>query len=69
MSRHYPRRPDAGMEPDDYAMTLREIGQELGISRERVRQLEANSLAKAKTILEKWGYTLQDLLPDGDHHG
>ncbi len=47
-------------------MNLAEIGRELGISHERVRQLEARALAKAKAILERRGYTLQDLLPDGE---
>ncbi len=68
MSRRYPRKRDAGLTRDDYAMTLEEIGQELGVTRERVRQLEARALRKAKKILERWGYTLQDLL-GGEHHG
>jgi DNA-directed RNA polymerase sigma subunit (sigma70/sigma32) len=67
MSSCYHKR-DAGMKFYDFAMTLEEIGQELGISRERVRQLEARALTKARVILRRRGYTLQDLL-GGDHHG
>jgi len=62
------RKRDAGLNAGDYALTLGEIAQELGITCERVRQLETRALAKAKTILERRGFTLQDLLPDGDHH-
>lgn len=68
MSRRYPRKRNAGLRRDDYGMTLEEIGKELGITRERARQLEANGLAKAKAILERRGYTLQDLLPEGERH-
>ncbi len=46
MSRRY-RKPDAGLKRDDLAMTLGEIAQGLGITRERVRQLETRALAKA----------------------
>ncbi len=59
MSSHY-RKRDAGLKEADYAMTLAEIGRELGVPRERARQLEARALRKAKKILERWGYTLQD---------
>jgi DNA-directed RNA polymerase sigma subunit (sigma70/sigma32) len=59
---------DAGLKFDDYAMTLAEVGRELGISRERARQLEKRALTKARVILRRRGYTLQDLLGE-DHHG
>lgn len=68
MSSHYYPKRDAGMKFGDYAMTLDEVGLELGVSRERIRQLENRALAKAKVILERRGYTLQDLL-GGDPHG
>ncbi len=61
MSHYYPKR-DAGLKSHDYALTLEEVGRQLGISHERVRQLENRALAKAKEILEKRGFTLQDLL-------
>ena len=38
-------------EPD--GLTLREIGEQLNLSRERVRQLEAMALAKLRTVLTK----------------
>ncbi len=62
------RKRMSGIKEADYAMTLAEIGRELGVSSERTRQLEARALRKAKVILKKWGYTLQDLL-GGEHHG
>ena len=68
MSSHYHPKRDAGMKFCDYAMTLDEVGRELGVSRERIRQLENRALAKAKKILERRGYTLQDLL-GGDPYG
>lgn len=68
MSSHYYPKRDAGLKFYDYAKSLEEVSQELGISRERVRQLENRALAKAKQILERRGYTLQDLL-DGERNG
>jgi len=42
----------------DRQMTLREVGQELGISRERVRQLEAQALRKLRSLVgHKYGQT------------
>jgi DNA-directed RNA polymerase sigma subunit (sigma70/sigma32) len=67
MSRRY-RKPDAGLKHCDYALTLAEIGRELGISYERVRQLENRALSKARAILHKRGFTLQDFL-DGERSG
>lgn len=43
-------------------MTHEEIGQFFGITPERVRQIEARALAKAKRILERRGITVADLL-------
>ena len=42
--------------------TLEEVGQELGVTRERVRQIEMNALAKARILLHRWGLESDDLL-------
>jgi RNA polymerase sigma-32 factor len=38
-------------------LTLEELGSELNISRERVRQIESSALQKIKTVLERKGVT------------
>jgi len=38
-------------------LTLEELGSELNISRERVRQIESSALQKIKSVLEKKGVT------------
>lgn len=48
-------------EPD--GATFAEIGAELGVSRERARQIEQQALRKLAVILERRGLTLEDLLP------
>jgi RNA polymerase sigma factor (sigma-70 family) len=40
---------------DDEAVTLRDVGQQLGVSGERVRQLEARALAKLRAALRELG--------------
>jgi DNA-directed RNA polymerase sigma subunit (sigma70/sigma32) len=42
--------------------TLQEIAEELGISRERVRQIERQALAKVKAILIRKGYDPDDFI-------
>jgi len=42
-----------GLDDRDHPMTLREIGKELDLSRERVRQLERLAVAKLRTALER----------------
>jgi RNA polymerase primary sigma factor len=37
------------------AYTLEEIGQQFGVSRERIRQLEARALRQMKTICQEQG--------------
>jgi hypothetical protein len=40
---------------DVYAMTLDAVGQEFGLTRERIRQIEAKALAKLRAALEERG--------------
>jgi len=42
--------------------TLEEVGQEIGVTRERVRQIQMDALKKLKRILEHEGFTLDVLL-------
>ena len=42
--------------------TLQEIAEELGISRERVRQIERQALVKVKAILIRQGYEPDDFI-------
>ncbi len=46
-------------------VTLEELGKELGISKERVRQIEHRALEKLRASLEKNTDDPSDLLPDG----
>jgi DNA-directed RNA polymerase sigma subunit (sigma70/sigma32) len=43
-------------------MTLEQVSLELGVTRERARQIEQAALRKARRILERRGFTLEDLL-------
>lgn len=47
----------------DETLTLEELGQELGVSKERVRQLEARALSKLRRNLAKRSRIAEDLLP------
>ena len=42
--------------------TLAEIGQELGLTRERVRQIEAQALRKVRAALVERGFSLAEWL-------
>jgi DNA-directed RNA polymerase sigma subunit (sigma70/sigma32) len=43
-------------------VTLEEVGQELGVTRERVQQLEARALAKGRAWCDWHKYRIEDLL-------
>lgn len=45
------------------AMTLDQISQELGITRERVRQIEKAAIAKIKARCERMGLKAEHILP------
>jgi len=46
--------------------TLEEVARELGVTRERARQIQNEALAKLKASLEELGYRSADLLPEQD---
>ena len=51
-----------GLEDGD-SKTLKEVGREFGVTRERIRQIEAKALRKARAILGEQGiYSPQDLI-------
>lgn len=53
-----PKKPRAETKrPTDHEMTYAEIARELGISHERVRQIEAKGLRKCRVACEKLGLT------------
>ena len=49
------RKPDKKYGEGAYAMTLDAVGQEFGVTRERIRQIEAKALQKLRTALEARG--------------
>lgn len=51
-------------EPRVAPMTLEEVGTVLGVTRERVRQIEAKALRKLRNGLRRRGIELNDLLGD-----
>lgn len=48
--------------------TLEEVARELGVSRERIRQIEHSALRKARRWAEKHGYRPEDLLRTDDRY-
>jgi len=44
--------------------TLEKVGEELGVTRERVRQIQMQALSQLRKILMSGGYTEEALLPE-----
>jgi RNA polymerase nonessential primary-like sigma factor len=42
--------------------TLEEVGEELGVTRERVRQIQLDALSKLRRILERNGYSKENVI-------
>jgi predicted transcriptional regulator len=57
-----PERHKRATAKRDPGATLDEIGRELGITRERVRQIEKAALEKCRAYCLAHGYDLRDLL-------
>ena len=45
--------------------TLEEIGNELGVTRERVRQIQIEAIKRLRQILEREGFSLEALFSEG----
>jgi len=53
-----------GMHDDGEGMTLQAIGKEFGVTRERIRQIEAGALKKLRQIVREYGAVLDEFLLD-----
>jgi RNA polymerase nonessential primary-like sigma factor len=42
--------------------TLEEVGQELGVTRERVRQIQLEALKRLRDIMEREGFSMDAML-------
>ncbi len=62
--------PALGLIEDDYlhedGATLAEVAKELGVSPERVRQIERQALRKCRRFCEHRGYRLEELVAAGE---
>jgi len=47
---------------DDGGATLHEVGEHIGVTRERVRQIETNALRKLARAARRHGLTVEDVL-------
>lgn len=65
MSRPAPRLPWRA-DASERHRTLHEVATELGLTSERVRQIESRAIHKLRQALTERGYRLEDLL-DLDH--
>ena len=57
-------RPNDRATSAQRAMTLEEIAEVFGTSRERIRQIEQNAMRKLRIRLRAKGIDLKDYLPD-----
>lgn len=58
-----PRKPSkTGITYAERHCTLTEVGEAMGVTRERVRQIEKIALEKCRAFCERNGYRLGDLL-------
>ncbi len=62
-----PRRSRHGSMHERGGDTLQELADELGVSRERIRQIEKKAMAKALRACKRLGITIEDILGDGPH--
>ncbi|RKZ74706.1 MAG: RNA polymerase sigma factor RpoS [Candidatus Parabeggiatoa sp. nov. 1] len=52
---------------DGYDMTLEELGEEMGLTRERVRQIQISAMKRLREIVESEGVSLESLLPQKEY--
>ena len=51
-----------GFNEENRPMTLQEVGNELNVTRERIRQIESKALHKMKNLSRRRGYNFNDYL-------
>ena len=67
-SLHHVSLPPPMLSPNQAHATLEEVATELGISRQRVRQIERAALRKLRFELEQRGLSFEDLSPGENSH-